>query len=134
MSAASKACRSFDDHKQVNTSAKAKLSAAHIYTIRYRYVYTHTYTHTHIHIYNVCMYARESEHIYKFMYVCMYVCMYIRHTYIIQREVRCVSVSALLQLCCSSVAAPVLNVKSISFRFFFFVLQHPAFSYECLKP
>ena len=36
------------------------------------------------------------------------------------------AVAALEELCCSSVAAAVSNVKSISFRIFVFILQHPA--------
>ncbi len=35
------------------------------------------------------------------------------------------AVVALEELCCSSIAAPVSNVKSISYRNLFFILQHP---------
>ncbi len=57
---------------------------------------------------HVCMYVWMD------VCVCMYVCM---HAYYIER--------GKYQLCCSSVAAPVCNVKSISFRIFVFILQHP---------
>ena len=57
------------------------------------------------------------------------------HVYYIQRG-QCVSGSALLkllQLCCSSVAAPVFNVKSISFRFFFLTFL-PKMSTSSMTP
>ena len=46
----------------------------------------------------------------------------------------CSSGGALLQLCCRSVAATVSNVRSISFRIFVLILQHPAVLSLSLPP